>query len=352
LFVKFLSLTVTSINYYDKEIFYLYRWLMQLLIRLVDDLLKHQFFKIVMMKKIWVIIIQLIFMICSANSQTVIPLYENGIPNSIDAPDEETTTGTKVKIPFIMKVSRPTLTIFLPSKKLANGTAVVICPGGGYSGVAYLHEGNQVAEELNKIGVAAFVLKYRMPDDRTMKDESIGPLQDAQKAIMVVRQRAKEWGINPAKLGIMGFSAGGHLASTAGTHFTHAVIENPQSISLRPDFMILGYPVISFSDSIGHLGSRNNLLGKNPSAEAILFYSNEKQVTKETPPTFLVHAGDDNAVKVENSLYFYEALHKNGVYAELLVYPKGSHGFGLINPTTPDRWMQSCKHWMKSNGWL
>jgi len=283
-------------------------------------------------------------------AQNIIKLYADKIPNEIPGPDQETRNDDGIV--RISNISRPTLTVYLPPKEKANGAAVVVCPGGGYGINAFKHEGTDVAEQLNKMGVAAFILKYRLPSDKIMKDKAIGPLQDAQQAIKIIRERAKEWNVNPSKIGIAGFSAGGHLASTAGTHFQKALIDNPENTSLRPDFMILLYPVISFTDSIGHIGSRTNLIGTSPSPEQIRLYSNELQVTKQTPPTFLVHAGDDYAVKVENSLRFYEALKKKGVPAELFVYPKGGHGFGLINPTSPDRWMDRCLDWMKSNSWL
>jgi acetyl esterase/lipase len=212
------------------------------------------------------------------------------------------------------------------------------------------YEGWDVAKKLNEWGIAAFVLKYRMPDDNTMVNKEIGPLQDAQRAIQLVRERAAEWNINPQKIGIMGFSAGGHLASTAGTHFEKAVIENKKNISLRPDFMILLYPVISLSDSLGHIGSRDNLLGKKPAAEKIKEYSNELQVQANTPPAFLVHAGDDNAVNVKNSIAFYEAEQSNKLPAELHIYPHGGHGFGMNNKTTKDQWTDRLKNWLSGLG--
>lgn len=226
--------------------------------------------------------------------------------------------------------------------------AVVVCPGGGYSYVTMGHEGIEVARLLNEMGVAAFVLKYRLPSDETMIDKTIGPLQDAQRAIQLVRQRGSEWGINPARVGILGFSAGGHLASTAGTHFGKAVIDNPANIALRPDFMVLLYPVISFSDSIGHQRSRENLIGKNPPAALIQEYSNELQVTAQTPPAFIVHAEDDRTVPVANSIHFYESLLHNKVPAELHIYPAGGHGFGLHNPTTKDQWAERMQNWFAS----
>ena len=286
----------------------------------------------------------------SANGQTTIPLYKGRIPNSKTSADKEKTEFREIAI--VSSISRPTLTIFLPSKDKANGTAVVICPGGGYSINAFGHEGVDVAKALNDFGVAAFVLKYRIPNDTTMENREIGPLQDAQQAIKIVRERATEWNVNPGRVGIMGFSAGGHLASTAGTHFNKAVIPDAGSTSLRPDFMILVYPVISFKDSFGHIGSRDNLIGKNPSGEKINYYSNELQITPQTPSTFLVHASDDDAVKSENSIAFYQGLIKNKVPAELHIYEKGGHGFGLNNKTTTDLWMERCKNWMAGNGWL
>jgi acetyl esterase/lipase len=283
-------------------------------------------------------------------AQKVISLYNDKIPNSIDSPDEE--TENRDGWPLYLNVSRPTLKIFLPQKVKANGTAVIICPGGGYSVIAYQHEGEAMAEELSKVGVTAFVVKYRIPNTKYMINKTIGPLQDAQQAIKLVRKNAKTWNIDPNKVGIAGFSAGGHLASTAGTHYDKQAINNKEKINLRPDFMILAYPVISFTDSIGHLGSRENLLGKTPSADLVKLYSNELQVNANTPPAFIVHAIDDNVVKVANSTHFYEALLKNKVPAEIFLFEKGNHGFGLINLTTSERWLDRCKVWMKKNGLL
>jgi len=288
------------------------------------------------------------------DAQQELPLYGNQpIPNLKPGPDREsvdTTTGP-VRYSYSL-VSRPTVQVFLPPPGIATGTAVVVCPGGGYLHLAFTHEGTDVAWMLNDLGIAAFVLKYRLPNDETMIDKTIGPLQDAQRAIQLVRQRAADWGIDPARVGIMGFSAGGHLASTAGTHFNQAVIDNPDKISLRPDFMILVYPVISFQDSIGHRGSRDNLIGLRPDATLIRKYSNELQVTAQTPPTFLVHAGDDKTVPVANSLHFYEALQANGVPAEMHIYPHGGHGFGMNNPTTTDRWTDRLRSWLVDGGWI
>lgn len=278
--------------------------------------------------------------------QQEIPLYPGVIPNATGAPDEEIKKiGSDGEI-IIYKVSVPSVSVFLPPVGKATGTAVIICPGGGYGVQVSKREGSDVARKFNEIGVAAFVLKYRLPDDKFMKDKSIGPLQDAQRAIQLVRERAVEWHIDPAKIGIMGFSAGGHLASTAGTHFQDALISNPQEISLRPDFMLLIYPVISFNDSLGHSGTRKNLLGANPSAKQVLFYSNELQTGKDTPPAFLTHASDDSVVPVANSLIFYNALQEQGIASGLFIYPKGEHGYLKAPPF--DEWFGRCIYWMKS----
>lgn len=282
----------------------------------------------------------------SSTAQQVIPLYSGAIPNSKPTADEEKSEYGKDSILRISKVSRPTLSIYLPPKNIATGAAVIICPGGGYSILAASHEGSDVAKRFNEMGITAFVLKYRLPSDETMINKEIGPLQDAQRAIQLVRENAKKWNINPHHIGIMGFSAGGHLASTAGTHFQKAYIDNPKKISLRPDFMILVYPVISLTDSVGHMGSRTQLLGKNPSAEKIKEYSNESQVTAQTPPAFLVHAKDD-PVKVQNSLLFAAALKAHNVPVDMYLYEKGGHGYGMHNKTSNVQWMDLVQQWMK-----
>jgi len=243
-------------------------------------------------------------------AQEIIPLYSKEIPDSKPILNREKSETGKDGILRISKVSEPTLMVFLPPKEKANGTAVIICPGGGYGILAASHEGTDVAKVFNEWGVTAFVLKYRLPDDSIMVRKEIGPLQDAQRAIQLV------------------------------------------NTSLRPDFMILLYPVISFTDSLANMGSRTSLIGKNPTMEKINYYSNEMQVTKQTPPTFLVHAKDDGAVKVANSIAFYDALQKNGVPSEIHLYEKGGHGFGMNNKTSEDKWMDWLKTWMEKNGLL
>ena len=303
------------------------------------------------MKKIVVFSFLLFLNILFVMSQTIIPLYVDGIPNSKPHANEEKSEMIN-GILIISKVSVPTLSIFLPTKDKATGTAVIICPGGGYSVLAAGHEGEDVAKKFNEMGIAAFVLKYRIPNKETMVDPSIGPLQDAQEAIKLVREGAEKWGIKNNQIGIMGFSAGGHLAATAGTHFDKAVIANSNNTSLRPDFMLLIYPVISFIDDKVHRGSREQLIGKTPTPESITLYSNELQVTNKTPPSFLIHASDDDAVVPANSIAFYQALIKNHVPAEMHIYQNSGHGFGMNLKNKNEQWMDRCKNWMENNGWL
>jgi len=288
----------------------------------------------------------------SASSQVIIPLYAGEIPNSKASANKEKSEMGKDGILRISNVSIPTLSIYKPEKSTDNGSAVIICPGGGYKILAASHEGSDVAKELNKWGITAFVLKYRIPNDTIMPDKSIGPLQDAQRAIQLVRERAAEWNIDPGKIGIMGFSAGGHLAASASTRFSEALIANPNNTSLRPDFSILIYPVISLMEGITNKGSSENLLGKNPSLKSLEKYSNELQVGPQSPPAFLVHAGDDGAVPVKNSIVYYEALQKNKIYSSLIIYPKGGHGFGMKNKTSATQWMYQLKDWMSDSKFL
>lgn len=302
--------------------------------------------------KSFLIIFILFMMHHFSSAQTTIPLYKK-IPNSKPAANykEKADTGADGVI-RISKVSVPEITIFQPEHSTGKNAAVIICPGGGYAILAYNLEGTVVAKILNSWGVTGIVLKYRLPSDEIMKDKSVGPIEDAQRAIQYVRENAAQLNINPDKIGIMGFSAGGHLASTASTHFDKDYISNPNHISLRPDFSILGYPVISMMDSLTHRGSRDNLLGKNPSPETAKNFSNELQVTKNTPRTFLVLADDDNGVNPENSIKYYEALLKNHVPTEMHIYQDGGHGFGTRILEGKDNWMDLLKVWMAHNDFL
>jgi len=288
-------------------------------------------------------------------AQHVIPLYDREIPNEKPCNEKDhefiDTSWMKSGILVVDHITRPTLTVFESAREKRNGTAVIICPGGGYGILAAGHEGADVAKVFNDAGVTAFVLRYRLPNDECMIHKEYVPLMDAQQAIYFVRSHARQYHIDPNKIGIMGFSAGGHVASTAGTHF-EPVLKELASENVRPDFMMLIYPVISFNEEIGHIGSRDNLLGKDPDKQLVHLFSNEEQVTPRTPPTFLVHASDDDGVNPENSIRFYQALLKNKVPAELHLYEKGGHGFGLHNTTTREDWFKSCIDWMKANKFL
>ncbi|MFV8341016.1 prolyl oligopeptidase family serine peptidase [Flavobacterium sp. XS2P39] len=282
-----------------------------------------------------------------------IPLWDK-IPGSISAVNhkEEKNYDTEGVVKGVSKVSQPTLTVFLADQDKSNGTAVIICPGGGYSHLAINKEGYTVAKWLNSLGIAAFVLKYRMPNDLTMKDKSVGPLQDAQEAVRTIRRNVDKWHLNPTKIGIMGFSAGGHLAATLSTHYSDTTYDSKDTVSARPDFSILIYPVISMEDGITHNGSKTNLLGTNPSKEMIEKYSAEKQVDSNTPKAFLVHATDDKAVPVSNTLKYYLALKEHNVSGEMHVYENGGHGFGMGIEGTSNEWPKACQKWLAANGFI
>jgi acetyl esterase/lipase len=299
----------------------------------------------------WAILPGLLLAPLLAKAQQELPLYEGDIPNSIAAPDEEATRDPNEAYPFRLNISRPTVTVYEAHSRDTKRAAVIILPGGSYRGLSIVKEGHDVARAFNDLGVTAFVLKYRTPSERYMVDKTRGPLQDAQQAIRRVRARADEWRIDRNRIGVVGFSAGGHLAATTGTQFDQPVLPDWRSANLRPDFLILVYPVISFSDELAHQGSREQLLGAAPAPDLIKRYSNELNVTARTPPTFLVHAADDTTVAVGNSMRFAEALQAQHVAVELLVYPAGGHGFGLNNATTRDRWFDRCAQWLESQGW-
>jgi acetyl esterase/lipase len=272
-----------------------------------------------------------------ARAQPAIPLWANGAPGALGA----------------SAADQPQMTPYLPPAGTANGTAVVIFPGGGYQHLSMEKEGSDVANWLAGVGVTTFVVRYRLGPSYhhpTM-------LGDAQRAIRIARARAGEWSVDPHRLGVIGFSAGGHLASTTGTHFDPGNASSTDPIeraSSRPDFMLLLYPVITMrADSVTHAGSRLNLLGPSPTAELERLLSNETQVTAQTPPTFIVHTEDDRTVPVQNALLFYDALKRNGVQAEMHVFEHGPHGFGLA-PADPvlSVWTTLCETWMRRHGWL
>ena len=292
-------------------------------------------------------------LIINSNAQNaVLKVWTDSAPGSIKNETWfEKSTITNELVSRYEKVTDPSITIFLPPAEKATGTVVLICPGGGYGVLAFDHEGLAIAKWLNDNGIAGIILKYRLPSDLIMKDKSVGPLQDAQEAIRVIRRNAASWKINPRKVGVIGFSAGGHLASTLSTHYAEKAYVVKDTTSARPDFSLLIYPVITFDSSFTHIGSRNNLIGNNPTAEAIRRFSNELQITDKTPPAFLVHSADDKTVPVKNSIVYFEGLVKNNIQAELHVFQKGGHGYGLsIGKGTQSSWPDLCIKWMKTNG--
>lgn len=275
-----------------------------------------------------------------AKAQEIVELYPGSIPNAKKTEKKEIFNNGMFR-----GVSKPTLEVYLPEKEKATGTAIIIIPGGGYGVVVYQGEGISNAKQFAKNGIAAFVLKYRLPDDSILVNKTIGPLQDAQQAIKLVRENAAKWGIDATRVGIIGFSAGGHLASTAATHFQRAVIENSNNTNLRPDFQVVVYPVISMKDSLTHRDSRRSLLGQNPSNELIHEYSNELQVTANTPSTYITHAADDKVVDVDNSIAYFQSLRRHNVEVEMHIYPKGGHGFIFRQPD----WIEPLLLWLKKN---
>lgn len=275
-------------------------------------------------------------------------LYAGKIPNSIPGPNAEETYLLSGMV-RLRNVSIPTCTVYIPVKSKTAHSAIVLFPGGGYTILAWEYDGTRTAQDLLDHGVTVILVKYRLPSDSIMPDKSIGPLQDGQQALLVAREHAAEWDVDPAKIGVMGLSAGGHLAATVGTHFTKAYAENPQNLDLRPTFMVLVFPVITMKKELTHMGSRRALLGENPSDDQVKLFSNEEQVTDQTPPTLIVHASDDTTVDVENSVHFYEALHRHKIPSEAVFFPSGNHGFFSM---PRDEWMQLVYSWMTKNGWM
>lgn len=291
-----------------------------------------------------------------AMSQEIIKLWpDNAIPNALPgaaSTAEKSDVGQQDGILRISNVTVPTLTVWQAPKDRATGAAVMICPGGGYGILAFGHEGEEVARWFNQQGITAFILKYRLPDDKLMTNQQEVPLMDAMQGMKLIRQRSSRYGVDPNKIGVMGFSAGGHLAATLSTHYYRTSGGNKASDEAKPNFAILMYPVVTFGNK-AHTGSRDKLLGKlNTSPEMVAYYSNEEQVTNQTPPTFLVHSMDDKGVPVENSINYYLALLKNGVSAEMHLYPTGGHGYALRTKGkgSVENWPDACKGWLKGMG--
>lgn len=277
------------------------------------------------------------------------PLYKK-IPNQNAIANQESEAMNN-GILIVSKVSEPAYRYFRVKEDTVKRPCVIICPGGGYAVLAAGHEGTDVAKYLNAIGVNALVLKYRIPNDAGQPDKTIAPLQDVQQAIYLARTHAAEWGIDPHKTGVLGFSAGGHLAASLATHYADVKIQVEKNISLRPDFQVLIYPVISFR-AFGHHGSAENLLGKTPAEAALHYFSNEENINAQSPPAFLVHAKDDNVVPVENAIRYQQALQQNNVPALLMLQEKGGHGFGMNNPREKDQWPPLLADWLKKSGIL
>ncbi|HAS60203.1 MAG TPA: esterase [Algoriphagus sp.] len=280
----------------------------------------------------------------------IISLWKGNPPLQITSGSQE--VSIQEGILRISNVQIPSIEVYLPTKQIATGQAVVIFPGGGYGILAYDWEGTDFAKWLNSQGIAGIVVKYRLPISQSLINPKEVPLLDAQRALRLVRHHAEIWNIDPEKVGVMGFSAGGHLASTLSTQFSYELERTKDkidNISARPDFSILVYPVITFQDQYTHGGSRKNLLGEKPSQELIDRFSNEKNVNANTPPTFLVHAQDDLAVPVENSLLYYQALRANEVSASLHLYPSGGHGFAFgMGKGTVENWRLVLLDWIKT----
>lgn len=281
---------------------------------------------------------------------TILPLWPKYlIPNRISSGEKEKHEQNGIL--RISQVQEPTIEVYLPAKSNATGKAMLIFPGGGYGILAYDWEGRDIAKFLNGKGIAGIVVKYRLPSDTSQKDKHLVPLIDAQRAMRLVRSKANDFHIDVNKVGILGFSAGGHLAATLGTRFDDKVyipIDEVDERNARPDFMALGYPVITFGKA-SHAGSKRNLIGEEPKQEQVDYFSNEKNVNKSTPPTFLVHAGDDKAVPVENSLLFYGALKNAGVSATMHIYATGGHGFSLaLKDPHLSGWTARMLEWLES----
>lgn len=295
-----------------------------------------------------VVFLILIFMAAMAGAQNyTIKVWPDGAPdsNGMTLKEDHSEQGR------VANISEAELYVYLPDEKLNSGAAVVICPGGGYVKEAIDHEGYDMAKWFAARGIAGIVLKYRLP-----YGHHLIPSGDARRAIRLVRMNATRWNINPDKIGIAGSSAGGHLASTAGTVFDRgnpSAVDPVEKISCRPDFMLLLYPVITMKEEFTHAGSRKNLLGEGFDRNLVAKYSNEMNVTKDTPPAFIVLADDDKAVVPRNSIEFYTRLKENGIPAEMHIFARGGHGFGMRTNNIPvDKWPDLFLDWLKATGFV
>jgi len=301
------------------------------------------------MKNLTFLIILFYFGIFPANAQT---FTQDVWPNKIHGSKESAEYKERSIIlenggVRIYNVKQPQLIGFLPQKGKETGTAIIIIPGGAYRRLAIDKEGTDVAKWLSENGIAGIVLKYRLPNDSIMENKSIGPLMDVQEAIRIIRRNASQWGINPNKIGVMGFSAGGHLAGSASTLFNLKTYQPIDTTSCRPDFSIIIYGATSFDPSNAHKESRTRLIGENPTLEIQNLFSAELNVKKNTPPAFLVHAANDKSVSVNNSILYMQALNKLNIPVELHIYQSGGHGFGLgKNGSTESSWPDACLRWL------
>lgn len=295
------------------------------------------------MKKVKLLIFSMFMATILTAQDKTLKVWPNGAPNDNGMKEPE----EKFDEMRVRNVSEAEMYVYLPEKQINTGAAVVICPGGGYWIEAMDHEGYDMAKWLASKGVAGIVLKYRLPYGH----HEI-PSGDAWRTIQIVRSNAKEWGIDPSKIGIAGSSAGGHLASTVGTQFNLGDKNSSdplERISCRPDFMLLLYPVISFNEAFGHMGSRKNLIGEGNDWKLVEKYSNELQVSSQTPPTFLVLTDDDKTVPPQNSVEFYLALKKNNIPSEMHIFQEGGHGFGMTKKNLPvDNWPNLFYDWLKA----
>ena len=305
------------------------------------------------MKDFRVLFLSFLFFISSLVAypqDVVIKLFPDGIPGEkYNSKYKEKIHAPRRHWGWMTKTTQPEIFVYLPQKEKATGAAVIVCPGGGYRLLAINKEGHEIAKALAERGVAGIVLKYRLPSDEIMLDKTVGPLQDAQEAMRETRRRATEWDIDIDKIGIMGFSAGGHLAALLSTLYNDKVY-NDDGTNARPDFAVTVYPVITLDKEYTHKGSRDCLLGINPSDELVERFSNEKNVSPSTPPTFIIHAKDDKTVPLKNSLEYDKVLLENDVKRELYLYEKGGHGFGTNNTKSDASWMDLCISWLKEMG--
>lgn len=304
--------------------------------------------------KAYTVFLMLFVPIMGFSQGNMVPIWPEGIPceNSLEMEvEEDERIGRRIS-----KVHEPALEVYLPDEGVSNGTGVVICPGGGYTILAWDWEGVEMAKWFNSLGIAAFVLQYRLPRWETDECKDKVALMDGKRAMRFVRSKAEEWKLDPDKIGIMGFSAGGHLASSVSTHFDMGNAESEiaiEALSDRPDFSILMYPVVTMDTAYAHLGSRKNLLGDVPTKDRATYYSNEAQITDQTPPAILIHANDDKGVVPENSIKYYLGLRAHGIPAALHIFESGGHGFSFAEDKgTVAKWPELCEGWLKEMNFL